>query len=137
MTASVSLPKKLYGPKIEENLRKLMDVRGHLIAAAFDTKEINMEVDESNVTFIWDTEHEDQLSCYMDFLARMCKMVDGMNRVNSKPKEVENEKYTFRAFLLRLGYLGDEYKSQRKELLKYLDGDSASKTRRYATKDTQ
>lgn len=44
-------------------------------------------------------------------------------------KTVENEKYTFRCFLLRLGFIGDEYKAERKQLLKNLSGNSAFKVK--------
>jgi len=36
-----------------------------------------------------------------------------------------NEKYTFRTWLLRLGLIGDEFKTARGHLLKHLDGDIA------------
>ena len=42
-------------------------------------------------------------------------------------KEVDNEKYAFRCFLLRLGFIGAEYKVERKILLKNLTGSSAFK----------
>ena len=47
--------------------------------------------------------------------------------ITAKPKENENEKYAFRCFLLRLGFIGDEYKTDRKVLLANLDGSSAFK----------
>ena len=40
-------------------------------------------------------------------------------------KETDNEKYTFRCFLLRLGIIGAEYKTTRKILLRNLTGNSA------------
>ena len=36
-----------------------------------------------------------------------------------------NEKYTFRTWLLRLGLIGDEFKTARRHLLKHLDGNIA------------
>ena len=36
-----------------------------------------------------------------------------------------NEKYTFRTWLLRLGMIGEEFKTARKHLLKNLDGNIA------------
>jgi hypothetical protein len=39
-----------------------------------------------------------------------------------------DEKYAFRCFLLRLGFIGDEYKKSRKILLKNLSGSSAFKS---------
>ena len=44
-----------------------------------------------------------------------------------KEKAVDNEKYAFRCFLLRLGFIGADYKTDRKILLKNLEGSSAFK----------
>ena len=43
-------------------------------------------------------------------------------------KATDNEKYTFRCFLLRLGFIGNEYKQSRKILLRNLSGSSAFKS---------
>jgi hypothetical protein len=51
-----------------------------------------------------------------------------MKRVIAKEKETENDKYAFRCFLLRLGFIGDEYKAARKILLKNLTGSGAFKS---------
>jgi len=45
-------------------------------------------------------------------------------RIATIEQTVENEKYTFRRFLLKLGF-GDDYKTVRKVHLTRLDGDSA------------
>lgn len=47
--------------------------------------------------------------------------------VTLKDKPVDNEKYAFRCFLLRLGFIGEEYKEARKILLKNLTGNGAWK----------
>ena len=44
-----------------------------------------------------------------------------------KEKETDNDKYAFRCFLLRLGFIGSEYKAERKILLRNLTGSSAFK----------
>ena len=49
-------------------------------------------------------------------------------RITAKAKENDNEKYAFRCFLLRLGFIGDEFKADRKILLKNLEGSSAFKS---------
>lgn len=49
-------------------------------------------------------------------------------RITATEKTVDNEKYAFRCFLLRLGFIGDEYKADRKILLKNLKGSSAFKS---------
>ena len=45
--------------------------------------------------------------------------------VSAKVKPVDNEKYSFRIWLLRLGMIGDEYKLARRVLLRNLSGNSA------------
>ena len=54
-------------------------------------------------------------------------MAKTQKRVTAKEKDVDNEKYTFRCFLLRLGFIGAEYKEDRKILLRNLSGSSAFK----------
>ena len=54
-------------------------------------------------------------------------MASNAKRVTATEKAVDNEKYSFRCFLLRLGFIGAEYKAERKILLKNLTGSSAFK----------
>ena len=54
-------------------------------------------------------------------------MAKNQKRVNAKEKDVENEKYAFRCFLLRLGFIGNEYKQERKILLQNFTGSAAFK----------
>lgn len=55
-------------------------------------------------------------------------MVKRQKRITAKDKEVANEKYAFRCFLLRLGFIGDGYKAARKILLKNLNDNTAWKS---------
>lgn len=61
-------------------------------------------------------------------IAALCRMSVERKRITCTEKEVDNEKYAFRCFLLRLGFIGDEYKAERKTLLKNLAGNSAFKS---------
>jgi hypothetical protein len=54
-------------------------------------------------------------------------MARNQKRISAKEKEVDNEKYAFRCFLLRLGFIGDEFKTDRKILLRNLSGSTAFK----------
>ena len=51
---------------------------------------------------------------------------------SAKRTYTENEKYTFRCWLLRLGLIGEEYKNCREHLMANLTGNSAWKTPRQA-----
>ena len=50
-----------------------------------------------------------------------------LKRVTAKEKPVENEKFAFRVFLIRLGFVGQDFRVARKILLKNLTGNSAFK----------
>ena len=112
------------------NLTKLLEAKGNLIKKALGLEELPIEITEDKVNFPWwDTMPEDfeEITAYTDFLAALCKMSKEQKRISAKEKEVENEKYAFRCFLLRLGFIGAEYKKDRKILLKNLTGSSAFK----------
>ena len=55
------------------------------------------------------------------------ELAQKQKRAVAKEKAVENEKYAFRCFLLRLGMIGDDYKTSRRILLQNLTGSSAFK----------
>ena len=65
---------------------------------------------------------------YTKFIAALCEMSIKQKRVTAKAKDNENEKYAFRCFLLRLGFIGDDFKADRKILLSKLEGSSAFKS---------
>ena len=108
------------------NLTKLLDAKGDLIKKALGTPDIRIEMKEDRVAFPWFTEVEpDAAMAYTKFIAALCRMSKEAKRVTATQKEVENEKYAFRCFLLRLGFIGTEYKKDRKILLKNLSGSAA------------
>lgn len=72
----------------------------------------------------------EEVDTYAKFVSALCRMSRESKRTLKREKEVANEKYAFRCFLLRLGFIGDEYKKDRKILLSKLDGSSAYKSRK-------
>ena len=65
-------------------------------------------------------------ACQLDSL-KLVQYAKNHQRIVSEPHEESNEKYAFRCFLLRLGFIGPEYKTQRKVLLRNLAGSAAFK----------
>jgi len=53
------------------------------------------------------------------------KMALALKYTTPTEKQVSNEKYHFRCWLLRLGFIGEEYKASRKVFLDRLSGDCA------------
>ena len=120
------------------NLTKLIEAKGSLIKKALGLEKLPIEVTEDKVNFPWwDTMPEDfeEITAYTNFLAALCRMSREQKRITAKEKTVDNEKYAFRCFLLRLGFIGAEYKKDRKILLKNLTGSSAFKATKEAADD--
>ena len=110
------------------NLENLLEAKGALIQKALGISDTDIETDEEKVSFPWFKAEDVPLpETFLKFLAALCKMSLTQKRVSSKAKKVENEKYAFRCFLLRLGFIGKEYKEDRKLLLKNFTGSSAFK----------
>ena len=108
------------------NLLKLLDAKGELIKKALGISDIRIKMKEDRVAFPWFTEVEPESAmAYTNFIAALCRMTKEAKRVTATAKEVENEKYAFRCFLLRLGFIGAEYKKDRKILLQNLSGSAA------------
>ena len=112
-----------------ENLKRLLDAKGPLIRKALGTDNLVFEIHEDKVSFPWFTDPDpDHAKAYTQFISAICKMSTEQKRITAKVREVDNEKYAFRCFLLRLGFIGEEFKKSRKILLANLDGSSAFKT---------
>lgn len=110
------------------NLENLLEAKGALIQKALGISDTDIETDEEKVSFPWFKAEDAPLpETFLKFLTALCKMSLTQKRVSSKAKKVENEKYAFRCFLLRLGFIGKEYKEDRKLLLKNFTGSSAFK----------
>lgn len=111
-----------------ENLRHLIWSKGQLIKDACQLDSLQLDVDEQQVTFNWFNKVKmEEASTYQQFADKLVRYAKDHQRIMSEPHEENNEKYAFRCFLLRLGFIGPEYKMQRKVLLRNLTGSSAFK----------
>lgn len=124
---TVAMPRESFTDAALENLRKLVDAKGSLIKSALAVDSLPIETDGEKVSFPWFAERQDSESvkAYTHFIAALCDMARNQKRITAKEKPADNEKYAFRCFLLRLGFIGTEYKGERKILLKNLSGSSA------------
>lgn len=112
------------------NLTLLLEAKGNLIKEALGISELPIEIRETTIAFPWFEKlpQPDEVKAYTDLIAAIAQMAKEAKRVTAKEKEVDNPKYAFRCFLLRLGFIGDQYKQTRKVLLKKLSGSSAFKS---------
>ncbi len=112
-----------------ENLRLLVASKETLIKKALAVDALPIEVDDEKVSFPWfeGRPTPEEISAYAHFTSKLIGMAKTQKRVIAKEKETDNDKYAFRCFLLRLGFIVAEYKADRKILLKNLTGSSAFK----------
>ena len=125
----VSMPLDGFTEGSIENLRRLVDSKQRLIKKALGTDSLPIEVTDDRISFPWfhGTLTPDSTQAYIHFITSLCAMAKEAKRVTATDKPTDNEKYAFRCFLLRLGFIGPEYKTERKILLKNLTGSSAFK----------
>jgi len=129
ISLSVSLPRDSFTATALDNLDGLLESKGNLIKKAFGIEEVAYTITDDRITFDWlhgEVTPESSKAC-QDFIGKLCEMARNQKRVTAKPKSYENEKYAFRCFLLRLGLIGNEYKTSRKILLQNLSGNSSWK----------
>ena len=125
---TITVPRTSLSDAALENLQRIVDSKAALIKKALGTDGLPIEVTDEKVSFPWFTEMDgDSAKAYMHLVTALCEMARKAKRVTATEKEVDNEKYAFRCFLLRLGFIGAEYKTERKILLKNLTGSSAFK----------
>ena len=123
----ISMPRSILTDSNLENLKAIIAAKGSLIKKALGVDDLPIEVTEYKVSFPWFPAGytPDELNTYGQFIEKLCEMARNQKRVTAKEKETDNEKYAFRCFLLRLGFIGNEYKVARKILLRNLTGSSA------------
>ena len=123
---TISIPKETLDEQTLNNLDRILENKGTLIRHALQTDSLEYTVTESEVQFPWFTlEEPEDADAYSRFLTALIDMAKNQKRINNKPDTSDNEKYAFRCFLLRLGFIGTEFKSVRKVLLRNLTGSSA------------
>ena len=127
---AIEIPNTLTESEMDA-LKRLIASKAALIHNAVGAESLDITVSEDKVTFPWFTLTEgnegEETASYTAFITALVDMVKRQKRIVATEKNVENEKYAFRCFLLRLGFIGDEYKSARKILLRNLTGSSAWK----------
>ena len=127
-TEGVGLTVELPAAQVNvELVEKLLEAKGGLIRKALGVTALPVETHEDKVAFPWFAKQppEDERKAAIAFLAHLAAFSKHAKRVTAKAKPVANEKYAFRCFLLRLGFIGKEWKDERKTLLKNLSGSSA------------
>ena len=128
---TVSLPSASLPSEALANLTNLLTAKGRLIRKALGVEALPVEVTPDMISFPWFGGRDldaDEVKTYTHLIASLCEMARTQKRIAAKDRDTENDKYAFRCFLLRLGFIGAEFKTERKILLRNLSGNSAFKS---------
>ena len=134
----LEMPLEGFSESALENLERLVISKAALIKNALGASELSITRTETTLQFPW-FEYElapEKVDAYSRFIAALCTMAKEQKRITAKEKPVDNEKYAFRCFLLRLGFIGAEYAAARKILLAGLSGNSSFKSGERKQPDT-
>ncbi len=127
---TLTMPREDFTETQIENLEKIIASKAGLIKKALDCADPTVVLTEDRVAFPWYKRPlgSGESMATMHFITAICRMAKSAKRITAKEKEVPNDKYAFRCFLLRLGFIGSEFKETRKRLLQRLEGNSAFRT---------
>jgi len=126
----IQMPLDGFSPEKLDNLGKLVASKASLLQKAIGTEALPIALGKDTIDFPWlkiDATPE-EITAYTQLVSKLCDMAKQQTRVLSTDKPVDNEKYAFRCFLLRLGFIGEEYAEARKILLQNLSGNGSWKS---------
>lgn len=123
---TISVPRDTLPDAKIEILEQIIAGKASLLKKAIGTDTLTVKISEDSISFPWFpfAQDFDEIRAYTELITKLCEMANRQKRAGAV-KETDNEKYTFRCFLLRLGMIGTEYKITRKILLRNLTGNSA------------
>ena len=130
---AIAIPLTGFTPDKLENLIKLVKAKETLLRTALGAEDLPIQQTADTLRFPWFSiedgapDASDKVKAYTMLVEKLCTAALQQKRVTAKEKPIENEKFAFRVFLIRLGFVGDEYRVARKILLKNLYGNSAFK----------
>jgi hypothetical protein len=132
---TIEMPMEGFTENSLTNLERMIASKAGLIKKAIGIEALPVERLETTIKFPWFSSEAtgDEVFAYSHFITALCTAAKEQSRVTAKEQPVENEKFAFRVFLIRLGFVGKEYKMARKILLQNLSGNSAFKNGRPKT----
>jgi len=139
----IELPQNGLNADKLDNVSRIIQSKATLIRTAIGENLVTaahhlpVGVNNERIQFPWFSPgaRAEEIKAYSTLLIKICEMAAKQKYVVAQEREVENQKYAFRCFLLRLGFIGTEYGETRKILLANLTGNGSFKNgqRREAT----
>lgn len=117
-------------PETLAKLEQIVSGKATLLRKALGDSPLSIVNTSKGYAFPWfqiESDEESQ-SAYATLIEKLIEFARERTRVTVSDKETDNPKYALRCFLLRLGFIGAEYKHERAILLRNLEGNCAFKS---------
>ena len=136
---SISMQRDFFDEALFAKLDRLIESKSDLFKMAFKTDDLSYEVTDDRVTFAWFpwAKIADEGVAYSTFIDLLTKHLKEQTRVNASKTQTDNPKFAMRVFLIRLGMVGESYKTCRRILLRNLEGSSAFRKGAKHNEDTE
>jgi len=126
----IEVPREEFTDLAIDNLNKIIGSKAALIKKALGIDNLPLIIGEEKLHFPWFTltGADGEMDAYSRFITALCKMAKESQRITAKAHDTTNDKFAMRVFLVRLGFVGSEFKVARKILLRNLTGNSSWKS---------
>lgn len=125
---TIGVPREGFTDVALSNLQKMIDSKASLLKKSLGTDDLMIEITEEKVNFPWFRQMDaTTVRVYTRLVGAICEAAKKAKRVTATDRAVDSEKYAFRTWLLRLGFIGAEYKNDRAILMQNLSGTAAFK----------
>lgn len=129
---------------VNENTAKLLTSviksKETLLKKALQMEEpltVMFENEEATLHFFTATLDAEKVNAYLTLALKLVELAGTLKYSSATEKPVDNEKYALRCFLLRLGFIGDEFKTARRVLLSAMSGNGAFKSKSTSEVDSE
>jgi hypothetical protein len=124
---AIELPQDGFTDEAVTLLRQLLKSKESLIKKALGVESLTVEQVDGKLRFPWFTREltVEEIKAYTHFICALADLAKKQKRVLIREAPVINYKYAFRCYLIRLGFIGDDSKAERRTLLSRLSGNSA------------
>lgn len=126
----IEVPREGFTDVAIANLEKMIASKAALLRKALCADALTVAQTPTTLQFPWFTTDgsPEEAEAYSRLVFALCEAAKKQRRVTAKEKPVDNEKFAFRVFLIRLGFVGKDCKASRRVLLRNLEGNSAFKS---------
>ncbi len=126
---TLSFPLELCAQDAIDRMKAIVASKQSLLKKALGTDNLDITIADGKVCFPWFTDHgiEGEVDAYSKLAYAIAKMAITQNRVLATEKQNADEKLAMRLFLIRLNFIGDEYKTARAILMRNFNSNESRK----------